>query len=68
MAIITLSGEAIRIGRAIKGWSQRELGKRTGLTPWRVWALENSVCAQRPEEMAKILRALSAPRERGHGR
>jgi len=60
MPVLQLSGKTIRIGRTMKGWSQRELGKKAGLKMWRIWALENNVYPVRPNELAKILHALSS--------
>ena len=59
MPITELCGRAIQIGRALKGWSQRELGERAGIKPWRVWSIENDVLPARPNELAKILKALT---------
>lgn len=59
MHVRQLSGESIRLGRTLKGWSQRTLGEKAGLKKWRVWALENEVYAARPDELARILKALS---------
>jgi len=60
MPVLELSGKTIKIGRAMKGWSQRELGKKAGLKMWRIWALENDVYGPRPDEVEKILQALSS--------
>ena len=59
MLITVLDGKSITIGRALRGWSQRELAQIAGLKPHRVWKLENNVSSPRPVELAKILRALS---------
>jgi len=55
----TLSGNAIQIGRAMRGWSQRDLAEAAGLTPWRIWKFENNRDTPRLEELAAILSALS---------
>jgi ribosome-binding protein aMBF1 (putative translation factor) len=60
MPIVELDGRAIKIGRVVKGWTQRQLGAATGLKPWRIWALENNVYTPRTEEWSKIWHALSS--------
>ena len=52
----------IRVLRIWRGWSQRELAVATGLTPWRIFKLEKSLCAPRAEEMNKIFEALKTGR------
>jgi len=61
----SLSGNAIQIGRAMRGWSQRDLAAAAGLTPWRIWKFENNRDTPRLEELAAILSALSTgPQDR----
>ena len=59
MPITELNGQAIKIARAMRGWSQRELGEKSGLKPWRIWSMENNVFPPRPNELASILKALT---------
>jgi transcriptional regulator with XRE-family HTH domain len=54
-----LDGRTIKIGRTLKGLSQRELGEMCGMRPWRIWALENRVYEPRPDEVIKIWKVLS---------
>jgi len=41
------------------GMSQRELAEATRLKPWRLWVIEHDKNPARPDELAKILKALS---------
>ena len=60
MAIAELNGETVRIARAVRGLSQRELGKACGITSHRIWSIENGVYQPKPEEWAKIWGALAS--------
>ena len=51
----SLSGNAIQIGRAMRGWSQRDLAEAAGLTPWRIWKFENNRDTPRLEESRPFL-------------
>jgi hypothetical protein len=53
------SGEAVRIARAVRGWTQRELGVASGLPMWMIWQVENDVREVKAEEWAKIWGALA---------
>jgi len=71
--IITCS--AIRIGRAFRNFSQRELAQRAGLTPHRLWQIENNVGVVREDELGRILNVLATdnasdrkPPRGGHAR
>jgi transcriptional regulator with XRE-family HTH domain len=69
MSLLELDGKAIRIGRALRGLSQRELGQACGMTLWQIWQIENGVRRLRPEEVVKILGALSiTPEAKDHNR
>ena len=61
MAISTLAidGSAIRIGRAFKNWSQRELAQAARLSSHRIWQLENNVGRASADEVGRILCAFS---------
>jgi len=59
MPVNELNGRAIKIGRAFKGMSQRQLALATGLKIHRIFSIENDVKPPRPAELAKILRALT---------
>ena len=71
---IVMTGHAIKLGRAMRNMSQRQLAQATGLRIHRVWQLENDVTPPRPEELALILGALAsddsrpAPRAAGKAR
>ena len=54
-----LTREAIRLGRAMKGWSQRRLAEKSGLTLNRAWRLEAGVSSPRVDEAVAILNELS---------
>ena len=60
MPVVELSGETIRIARAVRGLSQRQLGQACGLALWQIWQIENGVRQPKPEEWAKIWGALSS--------
>jgi transcriptional regulator with XRE-family HTH domain len=57
MMDIDESGNAIQIGLAMRGWSQRDLAEAAGLTPWRIWKFENNRDTPCLEELAAILSA-----------
>ena len=57
---IFLTGKAIQVGRALRGMTQRELAEASGLPVWRVWSLEHGVKPPKPDELAKILMALTS--------
>jgi transcriptional regulator with XRE-family HTH domain len=48
----------IRLARAYRGLSQRELGQRAGIHPARLWKIERGVSAPRPDELERLLRTL----------
>jgi transcriptional regulator with XRE-family HTH domain len=53
------SGEVIRMLRELKGWTQEELAKRSGVTPTNLSALENDkieIGKRRVEQLAKAFR------------
>jgi len=56
------TGEAIRIARAVRGLSQRQLGQACGFTIYKIWSFENRVRQPKPEEWAKIWDALTSER------
>ena len=56
---IDIDGRTIRVLRVFRGWSQRELGQVTGIKPWRLWRLEQGLCAPRSDEITRIVGALS---------
>jgi transcriptional regulator with XRE-family HTH domain len=60
MSITELNGTSIRVGRAVKGWSQRELAQACGFTIYKIWSFENRVRRPKPEEWAKIWGALTS--------
>ena len=62
-----LGGETIRILRILRGWSQRELGAATGITPWRIFKLEKGICVPRVEEVQKIFEILGKKHTRKGG-
>ena len=59
MKELQLNGEAIKLGRAMRGLTQRELARAARLTPRRLSALENDKSPAQPREQAKILRVLA---------
>jgi transcriptional regulator with XRE-family HTH domain len=59
VAPLALDGSAVRITRAFRNWTQRELAQRAGLTLNRVWQIENNVCKPSGDELARIFGALS---------
>ena len=62
---LAFDGNAIRIGRAFKNLSQRELAQAAGLTPHRLWQIENNVGRASANELGRILGALTGDERRG---
>lgn len=60
MPLAELNGETVRIARAVRGLSQRELGLACGLPSWRIWKIEHNELRPKPEEWAKIWHALTS--------
>ena len=56
---IALDGNGIRVLRVFHGYSQRELAEASGLKPWRIWRLEQGVSEPRPDEVVRIVGALT---------
>jgi transcriptional regulator with XRE-family HTH domain len=52
-------GDAVRIARAIRGWTQRELGEVSGLPMWMIWQIEHNLRQPKSEEWSRIWSALS---------
>ena len=52
--------KSIRVVRAVRGWSQRELAQAAGLSTWRVWRIEKGVVEPSNEEMGRLWVALSS--------
>jgi transcriptional regulator with XRE-family HTH domain len=44
----------VRVGRAVLGWSQTELGRRTGITQRAVYCIENALTRPRKVREQKI--------------
>jgi transcriptional regulator with XRE-family HTH domain len=55
----SLSGEPIRIARAVRGLSQRELADACGFTTYRIWAIEHRMHRASPEDLVKIWSVLA---------
>ncbi len=55
------AGGLIRLGRAYRRLSQRQLGEATGIPPFRIFRLEHGLTRPRPGELAKIAEALDLP-------
>jgi transcriptional regulator with XRE-family HTH domain len=53
------SGDNLRVLRALRRLSQKELGKRVGLPQSRIWQYENNYATPSPNELTKIFNALS---------
>jgi transcriptional regulator with XRE-family HTH domain len=54
-----LDGRAIQIGRALRGWNQRDLALASDLKVRCVWEIENNMRPPTRTELARILGALS---------
>jgi len=51
------TGEVIRMLRELKGWTQEDLARRTGISPTNLSALENGrveIGKRRAEQLAKV--------------
>lgn len=59
MTISILPGHAIKLGRAMRNLTQRQLAEAAGMKQHRLWTIENDRDRPRPDELAKILNALS---------
>lgn len=55
----TTSGEAVRIARAVRGLTQRELANASGLPMWMIWQIEHGVRQAETDEWARIWSALT---------
>lgn len=55
-----ISGEAVRVARVLRGLSQVELARRTGLTLQRLGAIERDRSPLRAEEAAVIFGVLTS--------
>ena len=53
--------QVMRIGRAWRGWSQRQLAVALGWHIWRVSKIELGVIQPTEEQVAQILDALDLP-------
>ncbi|MDI3462126.1 MAG: hypothetical protein OJF50_000947 [Nitrospira sp.] len=53
------NGDAVRIARAVRGLTQRELGNASGLPMWMIWQIEHGVRQPKPDEWANIWSALT---------
>ena len=54
--LVLSTGEVIRMLRDLKGWTQSELGKRSGISPTNISLLENErveIGKKRAEQLAK---------------
>lgn len=49
----------IRLLRAVRGLSQRELSAQSGIAPHRLWRLENHVSSPTRDELIRMLNVLS---------
>jgi transcriptional regulator with XRE-family HTH domain len=52
-------GGAMRVLRSARGISQKELGRRVGLSQSKIWQMENGYVKPSHKELAKIFGALS---------
>ena len=58
----------MRVGRAVHGWSQRELALKLGCPLWRVTKLELGIIQPTDRQVAEILDTLDLPgMERSEG-
>ena len=49
----------MRVARAVRGLTQREIARATGLSVWRVWNLEHGLSEPTADEIVKLWGALS---------
>lgn len=54
-----VNGKALKVARALKGLTVEEMALACGLSPRTIHELESDRRHVRPQELAKILRALS---------
>ena len=54
-----LDGRAIKLARNMRDMPQVELARATGLKVHRIWSIENDLKPARPDELVKILKALT---------
>lgn len=50
----------IRVGRAVKGISQRGLAEAAAMKPWRLCRIERGLVTPRPEEILRLWGALTS--------
>lgn len=50
----TTLADLLRVGRALRRLSQREVARLASITPSRYWALENGYVAARPDELQRL--------------
>lgn len=52
--------DSLRVVRVMKKLSQRELAQAAGITPARLWKLENGVAQPKEDELFKLLGVLTS--------
>lgn len=55
-----VSMDSLRVVRVMKKLSQRELAQAAGITPARLWKLENGVAQPKEDELFKLLGVLTS--------
>lgn len=56
---LNVTGNSIRVMRVVRGFSQRRLGEKAGVKPWRLFQIEHHVVEPTEAEVARLLGALS---------